>query len=59
MMKDVTIWVAIFTLGLLCLNWPLLGIFHDRPFGYLLFFWLFFMFLVARAARGGKEPPSP
>ena len=57
MMHDVAAWVAIFVLGLLCLNWPLLGIFHDSPFEYLLVFWLFFVFLVARAARGGKEPP--
>ena len=58
MMHDVTVWVAIFILGLLCLNWPLLGIFHDGPFGYLLVFWLFFVLLVARAARGDKAPPG-
>ena len=52
------VWVAIFILGLFCLNWPLLAIFHDNPFGYLLSFWLFFVFLVARAARGGKAPPA-
>jgi len=52
------VWVAIFLLGLLCLNWPLLGIFHDGPFVYLLVFWLFFVFLVAWAARGGKAPPA-
>ena len=57
-MNDVTVWVAIFILGLLCLNWPLLGIFHDRPFVYLLVFWLFFVLLVARAARGAKDPPA-
>jgi hypothetical protein len=57
MMNDVAVWVAIFILGLLCLNWPLLGIFH-HPFVYLLVFWLFFVFLVAWAARGGKAPPA-
>lgn len=57
-MNDVSVWVAIFILGLLGLNWPLLGIFHDRPFGYLLIFWLLFVFLLARAARGGKAPPA-
>jgi len=57
-MNDVTLWVAIFILGLLCLNWPLLGIFHDSPFVYLLVFWVFFVLLVGRAARGGKEPPG-
>jgi hypothetical protein len=56
--SDVTVWVAIFTLGLLGLNWPLLGIFHESPFGYLLVFWLFFVLLVARAAHGGKRPPA-
>jgi hypothetical protein len=57
-MGDVTVWIAIFNLGLLCLNWPLLGIFHDSPFGYLLVFWLFFVFLVARASRERKDPPA-
>ena len=57
-MNDVTVWVAIFILGLFCLNWPLLAIFHDTPFMYLLCFWLFFVFLVARVARGGKAPPA-
>jgi hypothetical protein len=55
---DVTVWVAIFTLGLLGLNWPLLEIFHESPFAYLLVFWLFFVLLVARAAHGGKGPPA-
>jgi hypothetical membrane protein len=58
MANDVTVWVAIFMLGLLCLNWPLLGIFHDDPFVYLLVFWVFFMFLVAWASRPGKTPPA-
>ena len=31
-MSDVTVWVAIFILGLLGLNWPLLEIFHEDPF---------------------------
>jgi hypothetical membrane protein len=58
-MGDVTVWIAIFGLGLLCLNWPILGIFHDGTFVYLLVFWLFFVFLVARAARDRKNPPPP
>ena len=57
-MNDVSVWVAIFILGLLGLNWPLLAIFHEDPFGYLLVFWLFFVLLVARAARGGRRPPA-
>lgn len=55
-MNDFTLWIAIFSFGMFCLNWPLLGIFHDRPFVYLLVFWLFFVLLVARAARNGKAP---
>ena len=58
MTSEVAVWVAIFTLGLLGLNWPLLEIFHESPFGYLLVFWLVFMLLVARAAHGGDEPPT-
>ena len=57
-MNDVSVWVAIFLLGLLGLNWPLLEIFHDGPFAYLLVFWLIFVLLVARVARGGQAPPS-
>jgi hypothetical protein len=57
-MIDAGVWVAIFFLGLLCLNWPLLEIFHDAQFAYLLSFWLLFVLLVARAARGRKAPPA-
>ena len=57
-MSDVTVWVAVFILGLLGLNWPLLEIFHEDPFTYLLAFWLLFVILVARVARGGKTPPA-
>lgn len=57
-MSDVTVWLAIFILGLLGLNWPLLEIFRGDPFTYLLVFWLLFVLLVARVARGGKTPPA-
>jgi hypothetical protein len=57
-MSDVTVWIAIFIFGLLGLNWPLLEIFRDDPFTYLLAFWLLFVLLVGRAARGGKAPPA-
>lgn len=57
-MMDVSARVAVFFLGLLCLNWPLLEIFHGSLFAYLLGFWLFFVLLVARAARGDKAPPA-
>ena len=58
MTSDVTVWIALFCLGLLGLNWPLLAIFHDSPFGYLLAFWICFVLLVARVAHGRKEPPG-
>ncbi len=57
-MSEVAVWIAIFILGLLGLNWPLLEIFHEHPFPYLLLFWLFFVFLVARVAHGDKAPPQ-
>lgn len=57
-MNDISVWIAIFILGLFCLNWPLLGIFHDAPFVYLLIFWLLFVLVVARVARGAKTPPA-
>ena len=59
MTSDIAVWVAIFILGLLGLNWPLLAIFHESPFAYLLAFWLLFVLLVARAAHRGKGPPMP
>jgi hypothetical protein len=58
MTSDIGVWVALFILGLLGLNWPLLAIFHESPFGYLLAFWLLFVLLVGRAAHGRKGPPA-
>ena len=57
-MSDVAVWIVLFHLGLLCLNWPLLEIFRGALFEYLLAFWLLFVLLVARAARGGGPPPQ-
>jgi hypothetical protein len=52
-MSDVAVWIVIFHLGLLGLNWPVLEAFRGSLFEYLLAFWLLFVLLVARAARGG------
>lgn len=57
-MSDVAVWVAIFAFGLLGLNWPLLAIFHEAPFVYLLAFWLLFVAIVGLAARGERPPPG-
>jgi len=56
--NDVAVWIAIFTFGLVGLNWPLLEIFHEAPFAYLLVFWLFFLLLVACIAHKDKAPPA-
>lgn len=57
-MSDIAVWIVIFHLGLLGLNWPLLEVFHDAPFAYLMAFWLLFVLLVALAGRreGGAPP---
>lgn len=50
-MKNTEIWVFIFILGLLGLNWPLLEIFHTTVVAYLFVFWVLFIILIAFAAR--------
>jgi len=57
-MSDVTLWIAIFMFGLVGLNWPVLEAFHGNAFWYLLSFWLLFVLLVFRAARGDGPPPG-
>lgn len=57
-MSDVAVWIVLFHLALLCLNWPVLEIFRGVLFEYLLAFWLLFLFLIARASRGGGAPPQ-
>lgn len=46
-MRNPELWVFIFILGLLGLNWPLLEIFHIEVVTYLFVFWLFFIVLIA------------
>ena len=55
-MSDVAVWIVLFHLGLLGLNWPLLEVFRGALYEYLLVFWLIFVFLGARAAREGGAP---
>jgi uncharacterized membrane protein YuzA (DUF378 family) len=48
-MKNTEVWIFIFILGLLGLNWPLLEIFHTDVVKYLFAFWLIFIILIAFA----------
>jgi hypothetical protein len=58
-MNDIAVWIVIFHVGLLGLNWPLLEVFHGSAFTYLLVFWLLFVLLVGLATRGdGQAPPD-
>lgn len=50
-MKHTEIWVFIFSLGLLSLNWPFLEIFHTYVVVYLFVVWLLFIILVAFSAH--------
>ncbi len=54
-MKNTEIWLFIFVLGLLGLNWPLLEIFHTDEVTYLFVFWLLFILLVAYGAFKAEE----
>ncbi len=54
-MRNAELWVFIFILGLLGLNWPLLEIFYVNIVVYLFVFWLFMIALVAGASyKNGK-----
>ncbi len=53
-MKNAEIWVFIFILGLLGLNWPLLEIFHTSVAAYLFVIWILFIILIAVGARKEK-----
>ncbi|HAK87542.1 MAG: hypothetical protein A2077_00355 [Nitrospirae bacterium GWC2_46_6] len=54
-MKNTEIWLFIFALGLLGLNWPLLEIFHTDAPAYLFVFWLLFILLIACGAFKAEE----
>lgn len=50
-MKNTEIWVFIFSLGLLSLNWPFLEIFYTTAVSYLFVTWIFLIVLVAIATH--------
>jgi len=50
-MKNTEIWVFIFILGLLGINWPFIEIFHTQVAAYLFVLWILFIVLIAFAAR--------
>ncbi len=57
-MRNPEIWIFIFILGLLGLNWPFLDIFHVSVVTYLFSFWLLFIVLVAFAVRKNRNSRS-
>jgi len=50
-MKNTEIWVFIFSLGLLGMNWPFLEIFYTSVAFYLFAAWIIFIMLVAFSAH--------
>jgi hypothetical protein len=54
-LKNTEIWIFIFVIGLLGINWPVLEIFHTDVTVYLFAFWLIFIGLVAFAAYKNKK----
>jgi len=57
-MKNTEIWVFIFILGLLFLNWPVLEIFRIEVVRYLFVFWAIFIGLIAFATYKTKKLES-
>jgi hypothetical protein len=57
-MRNPEIWIFIFILGLLGLNWPFLDIFHVSVVTYLFSFWLLFILLVAFAVWKNRNNRS-
>ncbi|MCL5061977.1 MAG: hypothetical protein M1443_02045 [Nitrospirae bacterium] len=58
-MKNTEIWLFIFILGLLGLNWPLLEIFRIEVVTYLFVFWALFIILVAFATFRSEDKKGP
>ncbi|MEW6117061.1 MAG: hypothetical protein AB1553_09200 [Nitrospirota bacterium] len=50
MRGNAELWIFLFIIGLLGLNWPLLEIFHTEEAGYLFSFWLLFIVFIAVVA---------
>jgi uncharacterized membrane protein YhaH (DUF805 family) len=57
--KSAEIWVFIFILGLLGINWPVIEIFHTRVVAYLFVTWVLFIALIAFSARKGSAENRP
>jgi hypothetical protein len=57
-MRNVSVWIALFFLGLVGLNWPVLEAFEGEVFWYLQAFWLLLVLLVGLAARRAPPPPG-
>jgi hypothetical protein len=57
-MKNTEIWVFIFSLGLLSLNWPFLEIFYPTEVSYLFVTWILLIVLVALAAHKTNSKSS-
>ncbi|HXX53721.1 MAG TPA: hypothetical protein VEI28_04030 [Thermodesulfovibrionales bacterium] len=57
-MKNTEIWVFIFSLGLLSLNWPFLEIFYTSEVSYLFVTWILLIVLVALASRKDNNNKS-
>jgi hypothetical protein len=57
--RNTEVWIFIFIIGLLLLNWPLLEVFRLNVTEYLFIFWTAFISLIACAAHGfGAKPPD-
>lgn len=54
-MKNTEIWIFLFILGLLGINWPILEIFRIHLVAYLFAFWLFFIVTVAFATYKSRK----
>jgi hypothetical protein len=50
-MKNTEVWVFIFSLGLLSLNWPFLEIFYTTEVSYLFVTWMLLIVLLALATH--------
>ena len=59
-MKNKEVWPFLFLVGLLCFNWPLMGLFEGLLPYYLYAVWLLFILAIGLLAtsrsRGEKNP---
>lgn len=57
-MEKKEIWIFIFIVGLLGINWPFLEIFHPNEIAYLFIFWLVFIILIVLGAYKTEDKKS-